>query len=33
MNEDIVGPVLVLNGQDIPVTVQAFEVMTILVTL
>jgi alpha-mannosidase len=31
MNEEIVGPVQVLNGHDIPVTLKAFEVMTILV--
>jgi len=33
MNEEIVGPVEVLNGHDIPVTVKAFEVMTLLVKL
>jgi len=31
MNEEIAGPVEILNGHDIPVTVKAFEVMTLVV--
>jgi alpha-mannosidase len=31
MNEENVGPLEVLKGHDIPVSVRAFEVMTILV--
>jgi alpha-mannosidase/mannosylglycerate hydrolase len=31
MNEAIVGPVEILKGHDIPVTVKAFEVMTLMV--
>jgi len=31
MNETIVGPVEILNGHDIPLTVKAFEVMTLVV--
>jgi alpha-mannosidase len=33
MNEDVVGPMELLNGHDIPVTVKPFEVMTILLKL